>query len=404
MVNSVRRVCAVTTAVWSAASLVVPFTAITLLSEALFAQPAKPEPSSPAEQAPNAPASGSPSAGGAPAPGYVRLVYALGKGTAGCDSEVMFRRLVSSETGQPDPFVLKGAATHDLEIGIRRDPPGFRTIIELRKADGTVLDHHEYAERTCADAVDRAVISVMLAVFPAPAPKQEEAPKGPGAPAAAKECDECAKRDAATQRELRDLEGRVLELTRRVDALEKTSRENRRRKGDMDLSFALSTGALITANLTSNVGPGVWVGADARIKVISVGIEARAVLPSPVFLGPYDFDYSQIVGLVTPCGRYSYFFGCVVAGAGAQILRDSNYPSPSPDTQASPLLQLGGRVGVEVPFGDTPLGARAWGEVLYMNPPTTFTYDERGYKWRREDVAAFFGLGLVVFLGSREAT
>lgn len=340
-----------------------------------------------------------------PTPGLVRLAYSLGKGTAGCDGEVMFRRLVASETNQPDPFVLKGTATHELDIGILRDAPGFRTIIELRRADGTVLDHHEYAERTCADAVDRAVISVMLAVFPAPAQPQEEAPKG-GAPSAEAhgECEECTARSSRAEREVRELEGRVSVLSKRVDALEGASGENRRKKGDMDLSFALSAGALLTANLTSNVGPGVWIGADARVKVISVGIELRAVLPSPVFLGTHDADYSQYLAHITPCGRYSYFFGCVVAGAGMQVIADSNYPSAGPNSGIFPALQLGGRLGAEVPFGDSPVGARLWGEVLYTNPRSDFSYVAEGLKWQRPDVSAFFGLGLVIFLGGKEAT
>lgn len=338
----------------------------------------------------------------APAPGFVRLVYSLGKGTSGCDGEVMFRRLVASETNQPDPFVPKGPPTHELRIGIERDPPGFRTMVELRSAGGGVLDHHEYAERTCADAVDRAVISVMLTVFPAPSSEKEEAPKGGDPPGPSKECAECDRAAAEARRRALNLEVRLSELTNRVDVLEKTSTQERRREGDMDLAFALSAGALMTANLTSDVGPGVWVGADARFKMLSVGVEMRAVLPAPVDLGPVDLDYSQLLLHVIPCGRYSYFFGCVVAGAGAQILADTNYPTRDPNTRFSQVLQLGARLGAEVPFGDTPIGARIWGEAMYTNPETSFGYPALGLRWDRPDVSAFFGLGLVVYLGHKE--
>jgi len=378
------------------------FVGIALVSEVAFAQVSG---SNFAASAPAAAPAPAPAASGSslPAPGFVRLTYSLGKGTAGCDGEVMFRRLVASETNQPDPFVLKGAPTHELDIGIRRDPPGFRTITELRKADGTVLDHHEYAERTCADAVDRAVISVMLVVFPAPA--QPKAAEGGAPPAAAlKECEECSARVVRGQEEIRDLQEKVSLLVKRVDVLEGASRENRRKKGDMDLSYALSAGALLTANLTSNVGPGVWVAADLRVKVFSVGIELRTVLPSAVFVGKHDLDYSQYLVHITPCGRYSYFFGCVVGGAGFQVMADTNYPSVGPNTGIFPALQLGGRLGVEAPFGDLPVGARLWGEVLYTNPQSSFDYVDSGQSWQRPDVSAFFGLGLVIFLGGKEAT
>lgn len=169
----------------------------------------------------------------------------------------------------------------------------------------------------------------------------------------------------------------------------------------MDLTYALSAGAFITANLTSNVGPGAWVGGELRAGPLALGLELRTVFPSPLAAGSYDFDLSQYVALLTPCGRYSYFFGCVVAGAGAQLSYDGNFPGGT-KSGVDPLIQLGGRIGAEVPLGDTPLAGRAWGEVLYSTPPTIINYiDPSGVRHpaQRPDVSAFFGLGLVVRFG-----
>jgi hypothetical protein len=111
---------------------------------------------------------------------------------------------------------------------------------------------------------------------------------------------------------------------------------------------------------------------------------------------------SQYVALFTPCGRYSYFFGCAVVGGGAQYLYDSNFnPRTSKDT-VNALFQVGGRLGVEVPFADNRLAARIWGEVLGSLPPVIQTYLDTGEAWRRQDVSAFFGAGLVVKFGDPE--
>lgn len=95
----------------------------------------------------------------------------------------------------------------------------------------------------------------------------------------------------------------------------------------MDLTYALSTGVLITANLTPNVGPRVWLAGEFRAGPLSMGMELRAVLPSRVPRGPYETDLSSYGALVVPCGRYTYFFGGVVAGGGFNMDYDTGDPS-----------------------------------------------------------------------------
>jgi hypothetical protein len=124
-----------------------------------------------------------------------------------------------------------------------------------------------------------------------------------------------------------------------------------------------------------------------------------------VQVGPYDTDLSNYVALVVPCGRYSYFFGCAVAGGGFNI----NYDSNAPDgwyTDVVSMLQLGARVGAEVPFADNRFAVRAWGEVLYTTPHQSIGYETVNgvpkYNWDRPDVSAFLGLGFVVKFGNDE--
>ena len=346
--------------------------------------------------------------GTGPKPGRVRLEYELGKGSASCDSEALFRKILAAEMGEADPFVLEGPAEAVVRVYLAYDAPGFRSVVELRSVDGTVLLRNAGIERTCFDASDRAIVVLANNVFgrppPAPAAPDPPAPAvvvpAPPSPCSA---ENCATFQRAVGARLDAQDETIEELRERLKSLQKALDEEKRK---MDLTFALSTGALITANLTSNVGPGVWLGGEARTGPFSLGLEVRGVLPAPVFVPPFDFDLSEVVGLLTPCGRYSYFFGCVVTGAGVEVEYDTNSPGRIGFTQVGPVLHLGGRVGIEVPFGESGFGGRAWGEVSYSAPNVGADYyftDGSKVSWQRPNVSAFFGLGLVFKFGNESA-
>ncbi len=343
----------------------------------------------------------------------MRLEYTVAPGLGGCDSEAMFRKLVMIDAGGVDPFVQRGDATHVVRVQFTKGAPGVVASVELLDADGKSLSVNAHTERTCADAGDWASIVAMAVVFPrtsagGPGPKVDvnellDRLAGQDAKIAALEATLRAQQAAltTTRDENRTQDQKIDALTARGLALEAALEKVKKK---MELTFALATGALITANLTSNVGPGVWFGGEGRAGPLSLGLELRTVLPSPVRVGPDDFDFSEFVALLVPCGRYSYFFGCAVAGAGTQLAYDSNYAPPGDPRNANyfdPLLQLGARLGAEIPIGDTPFAVRGWGEVLFTNPSWDFTYYGTGKKWVRPDVTAFFGLGVVLKLGER---
>lgn len=167
----------------------------------------------------------------------------------------------------------------------------------------------------------------------------------------------------------------------------------------------------MTANLTSNVGPGAWLGAEGRFGPVSMGLELRGVFPSQVLViqEPLkDFDYSSMTASLVPCGRYSYFFGCAIFGTGVELHTDSNFDGKGgPFTHTLAIFQLGARLGIEVPFGDSPFAGRAFGEAAFTLPPTGENYKptiEAEYvSWDRPIVAAFFGAGLVFKFGNEGA-
>jgi hypothetical protein len=344
-------------------------------------------------------------------PGRVKLTYRLGPRTAGCEKEAKFRAWVESDLGL-DPFVPTGEPSHELLVAIERADGDFSGSIELRDAAGRVLLRERPMERTCRDIMDKLVVITLVTMF-WPEPKQkEESCENACTKKLQEEIDELRakyeelrernEREAlARQKERRRLEERIEELEARSRAMQDELKK--RTVAAMDLAGALSTSVLITANLTPNVGPAVQVGGELRSGPFSFGLDLRSVLPSRVEVGPAAnpdrWDLSQYVALAVPCGRYRYFFGCVVGGAGFQI------GAVAGEIHTNPLLQLGGRLGAEIPFAANRLAVRGFGEVLYSQPSGDFRYVLDGmpkYTWTRPDVSAFFGVGLVVKLGNEE--
>ncbi len=341
-------------------------------------------------------------------PGRTKLEYVVGPGVPGCDHEDLFRLWITSDIGK-DPFAVEGPPLFTVRVSITRQGVPVRGRFELFDAEGNLLAEQEILERTCVKALDWLSLELAVVVFLPPPSCENRCTRALRERIEEVHTEGQKERDATgTMRgELKALRARLdAEHEERV-AAEKALRAEmkRRRFGPMDLTYALSAGALITANLTPDVGPGVWLGGEVRAGPLSVGLELRAVLPSRVQVGPYDADLSNYVALVVPCGRYSYFFGCAVAGGGFAMGYDSNAPGGTFSPSGS-MLQLGARLGAEVPFAENRFAARAWGEVLYSTPHVSLGYDTVNgvptYNWDRPDVSAFFGLGLVVKFGNEE--
>jgi len=332
----------------------------------------------------------------------VTLEYLVDPAAAGCPGEGDLREWVADAYDFAEPFVAAGSdATSHLRIEIARGAKGYRGTISIVDDGGAVLASSAEVHEDCDALVGTLARRVRLVVFRPPAP-----PAPPTAPALA--CDPCSDRkvfqrglDAVNEKnEEQDAKlARLLQQNAQLDA------ELKGLKDKMDWTYVISAGALMTVNLTSNVGGGAWVAGEGRYGPLSLGLELRGVFPSAVNLGPYDFDVSQMVALATPCGRYSYFFGCVVAGGGVQIDHDTDAFGAGVGFPAAieGFWTVGARIGVEVPFGESRFGARAWGEVLVGAPRVVENYDPGGYRWRTPDVSGFFGLGLVVRFGEEGA-
>lgn len=354
-----------------------------------------------------------------PQPGRVQLHYELGPGAQSCDDEAFFRRMLRSELELPDPFQPTGPATHTLAVRIQRDAPGYRAIVKLITASGQEVYARNFLERSCSDAVDRAVIVAMIALFPVAddKPSPPPAPPPPAAPPSPVTRGEGGGPQEGLQERVAALEARVAAQERAIQSLtarldspsSQLHQEEKGTKKRMDIAWALSTGALMTANLTPNVAPGVWAEGEARTGPFSLAANLRVALPSEIVAKPHTFDQSEYTGYLVPCGHYLYFFGCGLIGLGFDISYDGDANPPKPPltpitTTISHVFQAGGRLGGEVPFGDTRFGAKAWAEVLYTWPTLQIHYNEDVVPaWERPKVHAAFGLGLFIKLGGEGA-
>lgn len=340
-------------------------------------------------------------------PGRTKLVYAVGAGLRECDDEGPFRTWIASDVGK-DPFVSEGPALFTVRAALAREGAAIRGTYTLEDAEGHRLLERKIVHRTCTQVIDWMALDIALTVFLSDPDCENACTRA--LRDRLDELSDAQRRDRERERdehdELSELRaGLERERQERIAAQKALQRAlERRRFGPMDLTYALSTGVLITANLTPNVGPGVWLGGELRAGPLSMGMELRAVLPSRVEYGPNnDTDLSHYVALLVPCGRYSYFFGCAVAGGGFNMDYDAN--GIGPKALFGGMWQLGGRIGAEVPFAENRFAARAWGEVLGTTPQLSIGLVEDGvdiYRWHRPDVSAFFGLGLVVKFGDEE--
>lgn len=319
-----------------------------------------------------------------------------------CPDEVTFRERTADLYDFVEPFVANGARAHSIvRIEVIVTQGGYRgVILVIDPATGARVRRSREEERASCDELVWILSHRMKLVI---SPRPTASPKAPAKDE--KKTEEIQRRLDALEEATEDLRAIDKEQRAQIAALQRALDEKKKTK--MELTYALSVGAFITANLTNNVGPGAWVGGELRSGPFSLGLEMRTVFPSAIAstemptYGVQDYDLSQYAGLLIPCGRYSYLFGCAVVGAGTQLLYDSNLPGGA-RSGLVPLLQLGGRAGVEIPFGDSAFAGRAWGEVLYSLPSTGIYYDDQkggSYPALRPDVSGFFGLGLVMRFG-----
>jgi len=164
----------------------------------------------------------------------------------------------------------------------------------------------------------------------------------------------------------------------------------------MDFSAAVMAGGLMSAGWSLEVGPGMWLGAEARIGWISVGAELRGLFPATAVRyasSRRDSDLNSISGLLVPCVRWKILLGCVVLEAG-----ELTFTKPTSSSNFSDVLVgTGLRAGVAIPLF-LGFSARGFAELSIRphNPAVAVSDQTAGADsmWRLAVVNGFFGVGL----------
>ena len=167
----------------------------------------------------------------------------------------------------------------------------------------------------------------------------------------------------------------------------------------VDPSLSLIVGGALSAGLTLDVGPGFFLGGEARWRRFdqvgfSVGLEAQTLFPSKALelSGGRILDITQIVLAAVPCVQYKWFSGCAFGDVGMLV---GGGPGPI-SFPRGPVLATGGfgpRIGFQVPFAERFM-VRAFTELRVSPIRTGFIFDDAGVQWDNPLVMGLFGLGI----------
>jgi hypothetical protein len=324
-----------------------------------------------------------------PAEGQVALVYVLGKGTAGCPDEATFRDWNQAFFDFVDPFVPSGtAAPARVRITISRDAAGYRgvhSVLQEGRQPTESVAHH----KDCDALVWTLAHWMTLVIARKPMPPPTACPACPA-------CEACPAPKPCPLPEA------PKELPCDAACVKKKADELCRKYGhcpNMGPTLTIMGGGLITAGWASNVGPGAYLGGEVKWEVFSIGIEARATFPEEAqryYKSPPTSDLYSFSGLLVPCARWKWLFGCGFVEVGQFTFTVPN--DPKGDAREL-LFALGPRGGVDVPLPEG-FSLRAFADfAIHPYAPREDVTDlsDPAHKVRPWDfpwVSGFFGLGI----------
>lgn len=292
-----------------------------------------------------------------PSDGSVAFVYSKGDSVTGCSQqdEAGVRDLLVGVVHR-DPFVPAGkTAPFTLRVQVTRAVgAAVRAEFSLFDKDGGSLGTSSVEDATCDGAHLKLAASIALLLQPETGTLQKACPACPesGCDPACRTAVRIALRDEVTR------EVRAAELPRIRDEVQRELAS--RLPPAQAAQGVIGAGALFAFNYAADPAPGLWVSGEARWERWSLGVEARGLFPTRVFVlaDESTIDVNALGGAVVPCLRWRWLAGCAVGELGA-------FWVAGPGTVGDPkgvLLSLGGRARLDVPiaFG---LEARVFGDL-----------------------------------------
>jgi hypothetical protein len=270
-----------------------------------------------------------------------RLVYLRGQGTDTCPDEAALRDAVAARLGY-DPFTPFSLDTLFTEVD--RDGQSFVARVKLVSHDNTVRGARTLkTSGACGDLMTTLALTISLAIDPMSATRGGP-PEGLPPNEKTVEIMEGVGDDSNTPPPPPPPD-------------EKIPEEPPRR-----VHFALGAGALGSIGAAPAPAIGFVVFGRARLRDLSLGLEGRADIPSgsDADEGAGRVSSSLLAATLLPCGHTGDFFACARGSIGR--LAADGLDVTQPGSSSALWAAVGGRLGWELPLGDT-FALRAHGDA-----------------------------------------
>jgi hypothetical protein len=294
-------------------------------------------------------------------PKRVLLDYQRLEGGAACPDASALQVGVAARLGY-DPFSDKAAER--LKVTIRPSTNGLEARIELQDRDGKLKAERRMVsrQRDCKELASSVELAISIAIDPSAYGTHVALPADPDPPALASPIPPPAAPPPVEAKPSRPLHG---ELT------------------------AMLVGGLRSAPSTSL---GFSLGAALGGEILSVGIEARADVPSSKSLQAGSVASSLYTFSLVPCLRATYLGFCALAAVGVQ--HASGQDLVNSKTVDFLYLAVGARVALAYPLGPRwSLGL--FGDALSPLTENSLAVDDnRNIVWRTPALAFAVSLGV----------
>jgi hypothetical protein len=163
------------------------------------------------------------------------------------------------------------------------------------------------------------------------------------------------------------------------------------------IEWAVGIGAVASLGTAPIAAVGAGALVEMRLRAFRAGLEGRADLPAEgAESGGVGVRTQLTSAMLVPCYATRIVSMCALASLGS--IRAEGVGSATRPRNASAIYSaVGGRVGVDLPMGSTPLVLRLTADVLAPITQLSFTVsDER--VWSLSSLAGAVGLGGVIVL------
>ncbi len=328
---------------------------------------------------------------GAEVPARTRLDYERTPAAATCPDEQAMRRSVAERLGY-DPFHPEGSRA--LRARVDRSATEWTVDIQLLDAQGALIGERQLSSPggDCTELASSAALAIAIALDPLVLARPAPAPT----PAAAAPTDDDSgsgwvgfpgspppPRPVVTARE---------PSVTRTEAPVEPAPSAPATPGNRRLQFGMVALGALGAAPSATVGG--TLSAGARFGGLYLGAEFRADLPGLAPVGRGAVQAGQLTGAAVVCGQAGWLGACGVLSAG--VLQSEALNVPAATQATSPLVALGPRLFLDIPFGTT-VRLRFQAELVAQIVRSTLVVGQVEV-WQTPVVSASAGSGLIIAL------